>query len=120
MIMLFFVFKQMTAYELRISDWSSDLCSSDLVEAGSIYYHFDSKDAILDEVLDRGVRDIYLGVSATVSKCEAAGSDFRPRFAAAVTTHRSEESRVGKECVSTCRSRWAPYHSKYTVKTVIQ
>src|SRR3546814_8658572 len=28
----FFVFKQRTAYELRISDWSSDVCSSDLVE----------------------------------------------------------------------------------------
>src|SRR3546814_18599389 len=27
-------------------------------------------------------------------------------------THRSEERRVGKECVSTCRSRWSPYHSK--------
>src|SRR3546814_4198002 len=26
--------------------------------------------------------------------------------------HRSEERRVGKECVSTCRSRWSPYHSK--------
>src|SRR3546814_15518183 len=25
-------------------------------------------------------------------------------------THRSEERRVGKECVSTCRSRWSPYH----------
>src|SRR3546814_15852874 len=29
-------------------------------------------------------------------------------------THRSEERRVGKECVSTCRSRWAPYHKKKT------
>src|SRR3546814_14318233 len=29
-----------------------------------------------------------------------------------VDTHRSEERRVGKECVSTCRSRWSPYHSK--------
>src|SRR3546814_17133293 len=29
---------------------------------------------------------------------------------------RSEERRVGKECVSTCRSRWAPYHSKKKTK----
>src|SRR3546814_12537734 len=28
------------------------------------------------------------------------------------TQARSEERRVGKECVSTCRSRWSPYHSK--------
>src|SRR3546814_10333328 len=31
---------------------------------------------------------------------------------ASLTTNRSEERRVGKECVSTCRSRWSPYHSK--------
>src|SRR3546814_11444631 len=29
--------------------------------------------------------------------------------------HRSGELRIGKECVSTCRSRWAPYHSKKTL-----
>src|SRR3546814_12443252 len=32
------------------------------------------------------------------------------RFAQAALQHRSEERRVGKECVSTCRSRWSPYH----------
>src|SRR3546814_1505864 len=32
--MLLFVFKQKTAYEMRISDWSSDVCSSDLFQAG--------------------------------------------------------------------------------------
>src|SRR3546814_2647852 len=32
--LLFFFFKQKTAYEMRISDWSSDVCSSDLVERG--------------------------------------------------------------------------------------
>src|SRR3546814_9977229 len=32
--MFFFFFKQKTAYEMRISDWSSDVCSSDLVGAG--------------------------------------------------------------------------------------
>src|SRR3546814_19612682 len=32
------------------------------------------------------------------------------RFLAHVHVHRSEERRVGKECVSTCRSRWSPYH----------
>src|SRR3546814_7454870 len=31
MLLFFFFFKQKTAYELRISDWSSDVCSSDLV-----------------------------------------------------------------------------------------
>src|SRR3546814_9332052 len=34
----------------------------------------------------------------------------------AVAEARSEESRVGKECVSTCRSRWSPYHSKTNIR----
>src|SRR3546814_2632086 len=33
---VFFFFKQKTAYEMRISDWSSDVCSSDLVSIGSV------------------------------------------------------------------------------------
>src|SRR3546814_10329898 len=70
-----FVFKQKTAYEMRISDWSSDVCSSDLrLGRGSTAYPL--------EVL--------------------CGSHLQ--------VARSEERRVGKECVSTCRSRWSPYH----------
>src|SRR3546814_6769988 len=40
LFLLFFFFKQKTAYEMRISDWSSDVCSSDLVftEIGESYY----------------------------------------------------------------------------------
>src|SRR3546814_7530846 len=34
MVCVFFFFKQKTAYEMRISDWSSDVCSSDLAGAG--------------------------------------------------------------------------------------
>src|SRR3546814_17785319 len=40
---------------------------------------------------------------------------YLPPFRAAVEA-RSEERRVGKECVSTCRSRWSPYHSKKKIK----
>src|SRR3546814_10302660 len=74
---VFFFFKQKTAYEMRISDWSSDVCSSDLVHGGLL---------------------VALGVEQPPS-----GAEDR------VVT-RSEERRVGKECVSTCRSRWSPYH----------
>src|SRR3546814_11650688 len=35
---------------------------------------------------------------------------------AAIDAARSEERRVGKACVSTCRSRWAPYHNKKKIK----
>src|SRR3546814_20864194 len=37
LILFFFFFKQKTAYEMRISDWSSDVCSSDLVEAAAVH-----------------------------------------------------------------------------------
>src|SRR3546814_9903634 len=77
----FFFFKQKTAYEMRISDWSSDVCSSDLAGHQGRAYRgcarfADHQD--LGEFEDRPVR--------------------------------SKERRVGKECVSTCRSRWSPYH----------
>src|SRR3546814_2558602 len=81
-----FFFKQKTAYEMRISDWSSDVCSSDLHAA------------VVADVLGRAQR--------------AAGEGVFPQALLdhAVGVARSEERRVGKECVSTCRSRWSPYH----------
>src|SRR3546814_10842826 len=79
----FFFFKQKTAYEMRISDGSSDVCSSDLIERA---IEPDRRRA--DSGLERGHIE------------EAA------RHALAIG--RSEERRVGKECVSTCRSRWSP------------
>src|SRR3546814_6846147 len=78
-LFFFFFFKQKTAYEMRISDWSSDVCSSDLRPR-------------------RGPR--------RQEDQGRAGDRARGRGARL----RSEERRVGKECVSTCRSRWSPYH----------
>src|SRR3546814_5022009 len=82
--LVFFFFKQKTAYEMRISDWSSDVCSSDLV-------------ALLSPAA-LGARFPWLHVDDL-----AAGT-------LGLSNERSEERRVGKECVSTCRSRWSPYH----------
>src|SRR3546814_5645449 len=87
--LVFFFFKQKTAYEMRISDWSSDVCSSDLLGHCLIV----PKPAC---VRGRSTRP-----TAGASGGEPSG--IRPRS-------RSEERRVGKECVSTCRSRWSPYH----------
>src|SRR3546814_2667339 len=74
-VFFFFFFKQKTAYEMRISDWSSDVCSSDLLVVESTEW-----------------------LSPHLVRVVAGGSG------------RSEERRVGTECVSTCRSRWSPYH----------
>src|SRR3546814_9526851 len=87
-----FFFKQKTAYEMRISDWSSDVCSSDL--AGSQARPGLSQARTATGHARAGHR-LRLG----------RGTEVRGR-----ALRRSEERRVGKECVSTCRSRWSPYH----------
>src|SRR3546814_11900570 len=95
-----FFLKQNTAYEMRISDWSSDVCSSDL--------------------------PCWRRTQCPSSDCCRArqAADSSPRVStrpnqfalrSPITKSwrcRSEERRVGKECVSTCRSRWSPYHEK--------
>src|SRR3546814_8587858 len=46
--LVFFFFKQKTAYEMRISDWSSDVCSSDLFPAVGVAWHFGDEEAVKD------------------------------------------------------------------------
>src|SRR3546814_2364781 len=94
-----FFFKQKTAYEMRISDWSSDVCSSDLIDR-HIRFNTRVLSADWDSTTD----------TWTVHT-EQDGKDktYRGRFLFFGTGYRSEERRVGKECVSTCRSRWSPY-----------
>src|SRR3546814_1593528 len=91
---LFFFFKQKTAYEMRISDWSSDVCSSDLIHL------FGTDLPPTNEAVARVYDRLVPFASAPAP---LAGR-------AEVAEIRSEERRVGKECVSTCRSRWSPYH----------
>src|SRR3546814_5619477 len=101
--------KQKTAYEMRISDWSSDVCSSDLVDAYYIDYalspratqthllHSDRRHTILPGDI------VFLPQGCSFdAHCEP--SDHR--------LLRSDERRVGKQCVSTCKSRWQTYHYK--------
>src|SRR3546814_3917726 len=113
----FFFFKQKTAYEMRISDWSSDVCSSDLDHRHSpgLTVYRSGSDAtgaaggvsgvgctVVEVVL---AADGSVPVSAVVVVEDVVGTASSPRGLI-----RSEERRVGKECVSTCRSRWSPYH----------
>src|SRR3546814_3981138 len=96
-VLFFFFFKQKTAYEMRISDWSSDVCSSDLHE-----FQFA---AFLVEPGDGGAEFFLLACDTLPQPGQPGQLVAQFRRAA-----RSEERRVGKECVSTCRSRWSPYH----------
>src|SRR3546814_12657489 len=97
---------------MRISDWSSDVCSSDLVpDHGRLapwrFLHISGEARLaLGEILASRLREREPDASAVALEKE------RLRFACApcIITVRSEERRVGKECVSTCRSRWSPYH----------
>src|SRR3546814_6377572 len=102
---VFFFFKQKTAYEMRISDWSSDVCSSDLPsETQHIVAHVLGLPA--HRVVCRSLR-----MGGGFGGKETQANSFAALAAlAAQITGRSEERRVGKECVSTCRSRWSPYH----------
>src|SRR3546814_6891410 len=92
----FFFFKQKTAYEMRISDWSSDVCSSDLVVAGAAQ-RLGPDPRTRDPVARRGEAHIGKIVAVVGVEQRAVGNR---------AGERSEERRVGKECVSTCRSRW--------------
>src|SRR3546814_12911469 len=105
---------------MRISDWSSDVCSSDLKTAR------DSAGSVRDRMQARipSPGGTYPLVGSHPSNTENSripmtlsqklGTD-TPTSAADMTVvsiqlFRSEERRVGKECVSTCKSRWSPYH----------
>src|SRR3546814_3750906 len=101
----FFFFKQKTAYEMRISDWSSDVCSSDLGRRFAAIRqpeHSDFRSVEGNRIRGKANRDCELPFRKRVRN-PAACRKWRSQ-------KRSEERRVGKECVSTCRSRWPQYH----------
>src|SRR3546814_2718308 len=105
---LFFFFKQKTAYEMRISDWSSDVCSSDLDTLMTGYTHLQPAQPITFGYYLVGIGNAVL---RDMDRLQQAWNRLNlcPLGAGALAGTRSEERRVGKECVSTCRSRWSPY-----------
>src|SRR3546814_3328311 len=108
----FLCFRQKTAYEWRMSDWSSDVCSSDLFDPT----YYDASIGLVEswrwladlegasgwKILDDVTVACAQAVPALAGIVSAAPN-------AAFRIDRSEERRVGKECVSTCRYRWSPY-----------
>src|SRR3546814_11475070 len=93
---------------MRISDWSSDVCSSDLKE-NFLYTHF-------EEICDiMKAYDVSFSLGDGLRPGSIADANDEAQFGELHTLgelteiawkHRSAERRVGKECVSTCRSRW--------------
>src|SRR3546814_10501189 len=112
--MYFFFFKQKTAYEMRISYWSSDVCSSDLSAITRIVFGPDG--AVLDvgraqrtvtgqmrrAVIARDQHCVYPGCDQPPSRCEVHHA-----------VRRTDERRVGKDSVRTCCSRGTPYNLKH-------
>src|SRR3546814_2723414 len=111
---VFFFVTHETADQVRISDWSSDVCSSDLPETGQGYifvlenkpeYWDDSSWDVMGLIgtgsIDYHLRDVFVPEDQCYdifTETALRGGD------------RSEERRVGKEWVGTCRSRGSPYH----------
>src|SRR3546814_18367553 len=97
---------------MRISDWSSDVCSSDLI--GEIVGQIEHAAQPFGET-NRLDIEIELLKVEFLFELDIAGGVIGQAAAIKVRDGldhllRSEERRVGKECVSTCRSRWSPYH----------
>src|SRR3546814_16328342 len=120
---------------MRISDWSSDVCSSDLPYLRELRQHAVNAVLGLVDILQEKDRAIEIGQirrsdqrgeNRQIATKEPAHRLARPKRPRAPTLlhkaviggirvavdrcFRSEERRVGKECVRTCRARWWPYH----------
>src|SRR3546814_16028600 len=105
---------------MRISDWSSDVCSSDLIEVGFVAH---ARPPLSEKTTHRPVPR-FRCAAPSVTEPESfhrlretaypfGGLGPGPKALSRVSKPhavRSEARRVGKECVRTCRSRWAPYH----------
>src|SRR3546814_20522222 len=101
---------------MRISDWSSDVCSSDLLcfkrglldELGihERLYRLAVRGSFYDFFLEKN--NFEIGLSSVLEMELNFGKDIEPL----IGRDRSEERREGKECVRPCNSRWSPYHSQ--------
>src|SRR3546814_5921353 len=106
--LVFVFFKQKTAYEMRISDWSSDVCSSDLGRPRR------EVDVVGGQPrrIEQGLRVAFAAIAQQADDAAAlvAGAHRGGQLQAGDQVGRAEERCVGEEGLSTCRSRWSPEH----------
>src|SRR3546814_16090332 len=105
---------------MRISDWSSDVCSSDLKAGGATATQIAAVQKRRFALRPMVTLPILLSQLLSIILCKTVGKSSRKaqclcRLFAYLRDDgaqqvRSDERLVGKECVSTCRSRWSPYH----------
>src|SRR3546814_17855245 len=116
----FFFFKQKTAYEMRISDWSSDVCSSDLMALlpADCSRHYVGKTSGYHSLPQPEINQLLADLALQNKRVvRLKGGD--PFIFGRGAEERSAERRVGKEWVHPCRSRWLPSHyKKQNVNTV--
>src|SRR3546814_13783320 len=100
---------------MRISDWSSDVCSSDLI-GNKVLFIKDGKLLFIKGIKLKAIADrkaYFASLRARPAQPIVILAELAPEQAFDLWKQpvlRSEERRVGKECVSTCRSRWSPYN----------
>src|SRR3546814_15211516 len=96
---------------MRISDWSSDVCSSDLERLCESLTIIGDGKVRFSGTVEAARATLRARVHLVTRQADGPWRAALPADAVR-QAGRSEERRVGKECVSTCRSRWSPYHSK--------
>src|SRR3546814_10925939 len=104
---------------MRISDWSSDVCSSDLQQISDWYSFSHIIHGFIFYGLSRWLmpkRALWVALAIAIG-IEGAW-EILENSPVIIDRYRSEERRVGKECVSTCRSRWSPYNKKKNKRTL--
>src|SRR3546814_16837449 len=111
LLCMFFFFKQKTAYVVRISDWSSDVCSSALARLDAVVLN--PRWNVPTSIAAREILPRLLENRRYLAEHDIVIMERRERdpFGLAVDW-RSEERRVGKACVSTCRARGSGDHKK--------
>src|SRR3546814_1952345 len=117
--MFCFCFKQKTAYEMRIRDWSSDVCSSDLGETylvGGDHLMRSASREVVEHPEDYVRKAVATGTKPDVADrvVETGSTLLLQQIDTDAVSHalnsRSEERRVGKECVRPSRVRWWSYY----------